>query len=484
MLPYRSRTWRKRNTLIQLSKYPSSADVAIHKHNQRFQGERINVHTNLSYRQEDDGKEGWICGRGVAIKTNKDNQLRCFCPPSLYGQFCQYYSDRISAIVALRNIPPYLLDQRSNMIKILVLLLSNDDVIDHHVFHLPLVIFRSVGQKFRFNLIHRRPKHSATMYSVRFEAYYLTSDASIKFLAVWHYPVQFPFLPSYRLAQILGFPKGLLSMTSQHICASVNPCLHGSTCHSVMNAINNISVYYCQCKTYSFGRRCEHLLQPAIPSACSKQALQRPLSSSQTICLCPSHLYGPTCHLSRTCVNKNPCGMSRGKCYVNPDNVERDYICVCDKKFFGDHCQFDSAVVRINFNELTFVQTPSNFILSSIIQLCDLHQETIDLIIRDKRVYQGLPPSNTEIYHSDHYLPMLGMIKLYHKQDSSNDYVANLRRPDYFVFYVAPVNVPDINLTSSINVTNYCPYTPFAFQRNISDVSYLSERKIRCNRFP
>jgi hypothetical protein len=33
--------------------------------------------------------------------------------------------------------------------------------------------------------------------------------------------------------------------------------------------------------------------------------------------------------------------------------------------------------------------------------------------------------------------------------------------------------------TSMINMTNYCPYTITVFQKNISDVSYLSQRKFR-----
>ena len=266
-------------------------------------------------------------------------------------------------------------------------------------------------------------------------------------------------------------------MNKTHICQISNPCLHNSTCHSIMNKINNMSAYYCHCNNQTFGKHCEHLLQPIISPICSKYALLRPLSSSKSICLCPIHSYGPTCHLNHTCVNKNPCGINRGKCYINPDNITHDYICVCDKKFFGDHCEFDSAMVRINFTDFSFVQTPSNFILSSIIQLCDLHNETLDLIIRQKRVYQGLPPSITEIYHNDHHLPRFGIMKLYHKQDLSNDYVANLKQPDYFILYIVSSNISRMNFTSVINVTNYCPYTPTAFQKNISNISSLSQCK-------
>jgi hypothetical protein len=122
--------------------------------------------------------------------------------------------------------------------------------------------------------------------------------------------------------------------------------------------------------------------------------------------------------------------------------------------------------------------------MSSIIQLCDFDNDTLDLIVRQKRVYHGLPPTITEIFHNDRHLPMVGIMKLYHKNDLSNDYVANLKQPDYFILYVAPSRVSRMNLTSVINMTNYCPYTPTVFQKNISDTSYLSEREFSRNRFP
>jgi hypothetical protein len=178
-------------------------------------------------------------------------------------------------------------------------------------------------------------------------------------------------------------------------------------------------------------------------------------------------------------VNKNPCDINRGKCFIHPDNVTRDYICICDKKYFGDHCENDSAMVRINFTDFSFVENPSNLILSSIIQLCDLHNETFDLLIRQKRVYQGLPPSITEIYHNDHHLPRFGILKLYHKKDLSNDYIANLNQSDYFILYFVLSDIARMNLTLMINITNYCPYTPTAFNKNVSKISSLSQCKFR-----
>ena len=165
------------------------------------------IDRQMPFKQDDDGREGWICGRGVAIKQKTNNETQCFCPPSLYGEYCQYFSDRIVVIISFDNILTQLLEQETDIIKILAMLLSNDTIIDHHVFHLPWIFSGELNKKFRFNLIHHRPKLLFNSYKIQFQAYHLNSNSSIKFLAVWEYLIKFPFLPSYRLVQILKFEK-------------------------------------------------------------------------------------------------------------------------------------------------------------------------------------------------------------------------------------------------------------------------------------
>ena len=456
--------------------YPSSKTVQT--------SEYVNfgyTQTTAEYPQvfANNGREGWICGRGMAIKRNTNNQIQCFCPPSLYGEFCQYYSDRITIITSLDNIPLELVEEERNIIKICGFLLSNDEIVDEHVFHLPLILSKELDKKFRFNLIYPRPKLSSNSFKVRFEAYNLNIDTSISFLAVWEYPIHFPFLPSYRLAQVLKF-HNTTSLSAEHLCKRANPCLYNSTCHAILNQMNNLSAFYCQCNNQTFGKHCQEFFHSLSPRKCSKYARVRPTSSSKFLCLCPSHLYGPTCHLNNTCVKDNPCQMGRGTCYPNPDNVTQDFICICDKKFFGDRCEINSALVQINFTDFLFVQMPTSLILSSIIQLCDLHNQTLDLIIREKHVYQGLPPSLTEIYHNGYHLPKLGILKLYHKLDFSNGYIANLKELDHFILYIIPSKISRMNLTLTINRTNYCPFTSTLFQKNLSNASHLIHCKWIC----
>ncbi|CAM2722571.1 unnamed protein product [Rotaria socialis] len=474
--PYRHSGWQKRETFVHLSAYPQSQEIVSPNVAQLQQRETIDIYSNVLQTQQDDGEEGWICGRGIATRTNKIGAMQCFCPPSLFGEYCQHFSDRITVIISLYDIPSKLSEQSSNIIKILALLLSDDQTIDHRVIHLSMILSKDLNKKFRFNLIHQRPKLSPKSYTIRFEAYYVSIDLSIKFLAVWEYAVQFPFLPSYRLAQVLKFEKESIFLMKSHICQTANPCGPSSICHPIMNKLTNISALYCYCNSNSFGKICEHSFSRlSLPINCSIHAVLRPLSLSTSICLCPAHLYGPTCHINHTCEYRNPCGAGRGKCFHNPENMTHDYICVCDKKYFGYHCEFDSARIRINFTKLSFVQSPSNFIMSSIIQLCDLHNESLELLIREKRVYQGLPPLIIDVFHNNHYLPVLGLLKLYHKQDLSNDYLANLKQPEYFLLHVVSSKVSRINITSMVDMENYCPHTGSIFQKNISHIQYLSQ---------
>lgn len=476
-VPYRLAAWKRRETWVYLREYPLSKDTRTSEQLTFQHRQVVQDFVDVSKTEENNGREGWICGRGVAIRQTHSNQIQCFCPPSLYGQYCQYYSDRITTITSLENISSELLEQEESVIKIVASLLSNDDIVDHHVFHLPLILSKELNKKFRFNLIYSRPKISSKSYKVRFEAYNLRISSSIVFLGVWEYPIHFPFLPSYRLAQVLKFDQNVTFISSKHICKAANPCLHGSTCHGVINQLDNILVYYCHCNNQSFGKHCEQTLQPIFSLSCARHALLRTISSSKSICLCPSRSYGLTCHVNHTCVHNNPCVNGRGKCYPNPDNITRDYICVCNKEFFGDHCELNSAMVQINFTDFSFVQIPSNFILSTVIQLVDFHDETLNLIIREKRVYPGLPPSITKIYHNDYHLPTIAIMKMYHKFDPSNDYIADLKRPDHFILYVISPNVPQLSLTLIINRTNYCPYTSTIFEKKFSNFSYLSECK-------
>ncbi|CAF0855531.1 unnamed protein product [Adineta steineri] len=224
--PYRFQTWIKQIPMTYLPFYPQSPNITLLNFDYTQQHQQMKKLLPAVNKEENNGEEGWICGRGVAVRNNKDGRVQCFCPPSLYGNYCQYFSDRITVITSLENIPSKLSVQVSTITTILALLVSDNEIIDNHIFQLPLVLSKDLNKKFRFNLVHLRPKALSTSYTVRFEAYCVTTVSPIRFFGVWEYLVKFPFLPSYRLAQVLKFEEQDELIGRIHICRKANPCRH------------------------------------------------------------------------------------------------------------------------------------------------------------------------------------------------------------------------------------------------------------------
>jgi hypothetical protein len=181
-----------------------------------------------------------ICNRGVAVSHDAKTTV-CFCPPSYYGEHCEYHSDRITTYTHLNiSDSPYvqLTTDPNITIKVLALLLHENQIIHNHQFH-----FRSVADfdrivKKRYHLIYSREEKmleakirrrlnrtsivNNTSHHLRYEAYELRADSSIHFLGVWQYPIYFDFLPSFRLAKVLRFDN-----TRKHHPTSScqpNPC--------------------------------------------------------------------------------------------------------------------------------------------------------------------------------------------------------------------------------------------------------------------
>ena len=77
-------------------------------------------------------REAWMCSHGVAVRQHNDAIIDvCFYPPSYYGRYCQYSSDRLTIITHFED----LMNTLSSTVKILTVFLTNQTVIDHHEFH-------------------------------------------------------------------------------------------------------------------------------------------------------------------------------------------------------------------------------------------------------------------------------------------------------------------------------------------------------------
>jgi hypothetical protein len=201
-------------------------------------------------------REAWMCNHGVAVRQHNNAIIDvCFCPPSYYGRYCQYSSDRLTIITHFEDLTNTL----SSTVKILTVFLTNQTVIDHHEFHFTPAL-NNFKKKHKFYFVHRRPHHLSTRsnYEIRFELYQLNVNLRIKFLAVWLYPIEFAFLPSNRLAKVLKY-RGSID-DPHHICVINNPCQNNSTCHSLTNS-NDKKTYWCDCGNNSYGNNCQYIDQ-------------------------------------------------------------------------------------------------------------------------------------------------------------------------------------------------------------------------------
>ena len=209
--------------------------------------------------------EGWVCNRGLSVRDSSNEKISCLCPPSYYGRWCQYMSDRITVIVRFHDTTHSL----QYPLKILATLSSteNETILAHHEFHFTPVL-SDFERKHRFYLLYPRPhllSGRPFVHQVRFEAYQLLPNVTLNILAVWSYPVRFDFLPVQRLAKILRYDAPNTKNYTQHICSSVthNPCLNQAHCHPLMSS-NQSTAYWCECNSLTWGVRCEHWINACL----------------------------------------------------------------------------------------------------------------------------------------------------------------------------------------------------------------------------
>ena len=166
------------------------------------------------------------CNRGVAILEM--NETRCLCPPAYYGNWCEFFSDRISIIAHIdqETLPKIF---QNMTLKIKTNFLFNNETIDSHEFHVIPEIESTSKIKHKFYLLYSRSDDMLAHkrwryynrtdvvnnhpYSVHFDVFSLMKNSSIREVGSWRYAVYFDYLPAFRLAIVLKFPSSFGNAT-------------------------------------------------------------------------------------------------------------------------------------------------------------------------------------------------------------------------------------------------------------------------------
>ncbi|CAF1340003.1 unnamed protein product [Didymodactylos carnosus] len=453
----------------ELLKRSSSLFVSILLSNMRkaFKDDKL-LFISLSYEQrvqyhnyvKRHSLEAWSCNRGISVR--KEGIIECFCPPSTYGRYCQYYSDRITVIVSVHNIIN---------VKIMVTLWLDENMIDSEEF-----VVNSNTIKYKFYLIYSKPKLMNGSYFVQIEAF--SSTVPLSLLSVWQYSIKpFVFLPAYRLSTIVKF-SSILSPANQHICNTIlNPCKHNSTCFPIQNKINDSHAFYCHCHNNTYGKTCENNHNACfIGDQCSPDAICRPPKSK---CICPVNQTGPTCHLKHSTQKWTHLCLNGGSADLR--NGLRSLKCLCNRHFHGDYCQYSSGTVNISLksNSSSYVRLPSSLIMRTIVQLVNIKPVTDYLDIRQQKLFKNIP-LEINFNNNDLYIPLIGLLKLSFRSIEPNNSIQHI--PEYFLLYISPYNsYQPISFKTDLNSSNYCPHAYTIEELTSSQLEFLTPSADKCS---
>ena len=186
------------------------------------------------------------CHRGLDLQVWLDKSKNyttntCLCPPSYYGDICQYQNQRISLTLQF-NVTS---DSFQTPFLIVVSLIDDtNERIIHSYEQLTYLSLQHCRRKFNVYLLYSaRPKDETKGYSIHIDAYEkITLDYRGSFIK----SLKFPFLPVHRVGLKIDIPRFLGDCLD-------NQCRNGK-CRVYLNDPTNRT--FCQCKNGWSGQYC------------------------------------------------------------------------------------------------------------------------------------------------------------------------------------------------------------------------------------
>ena len=348
----------------------------------------------------------WNCHRGLVIRIWSPNEtLRygCLCPPSYYGDSCEYQNERISITLGL--IRP----RKDQIYTIILMLIDENDFnqILHSFDQFDYKPIESCSMKFnRYLLYPTRPKNISKTYHLRIDIY---EKRTMTYRSSWDLSIPFLFLPVNRLIIRLDIPS------SSERC--LLKCNHGE-CLKYVNKAKE----FCRCFPGWSGIECSI---PIDCQSCSLDSICIGRMKYRSICICPLMKFGTRCLLSSRCP-ENACE-NNGQCIT--EDFSNDFHCICLEGFFGSKCQFIQSRLDVSIENLDI----PGYLIAFFFTISEESKPRSTVLIEKLTLFQHVVTFHLSIpYH-------LVIIK------------SNER------FYLAVVQpTPQLTLSTSINPTREC----------------------------
>ncbi|CAF4129440.1 unnamed protein product, partial [Adineta steineri] len=277
----------------------------------------------------------WYCNHGIYVHRS-DKRFKCFCPPSFYGDRCQYQNQFIGLILYVQRKS---LRDHASIFRIVVVLL---DTRKNILFQEQIVYIRHCKRRYETYLLYPdRPELKSLNYSVRLDVYAIHRlDNTIQFRTTLYYRILYPFLPVNRIVAELIIPE---KADQASPCHNIQ-CQNGQ-CYQYANSAE----FYCRCHSGWSGEFCH------IPHTCqcSPQSL-----CVETGCICPLGKSGTFCYIPEAIACKNNLCKNGGTCIPYDQKLlKQELRCLCPDEYEGDTCEKKRMHLVVSFKKVTVPQS-------------------------------------------------------------------------------------------------------------------------------
>ncbi len=393
------------------------------------------------------------CHRGLPLRVwlNSDENLTnttCLCPPSFYGNLCQYQNQRVSLTIQFQTFSHL----RRTLFALMIFLIDDsDERIIHSYQQITYLYLQHCRMKFNMYLLYSdRPKLLNKNYSIHIDIYEKISFAYRGSLWV---PVNYPFLPVHRVAIQLTIPD---TMDTMQTCSD-QKCIHGQ-CIKYSN--DPKGTRFCQCNRGWTGKYC------SIPYACtcsSDSLCVGVTANNRSICVCSLNKWGSRCLLRTTLCqfDQNTTCLNDGQCIATVGNVVSDnqFICICPKGFSGKRCEKVDHTIVISFDK-DIILPPS-------------------IMLHFIRVIENAPPENGSTYKT---IPInRNSITIRWSHPFHIAFVEFLNH-NYYLITVEKVYNQSSTISKTVNPSDRCAYISEVLNETIVNFHLL--RRIKYYHLP
>ncbi|CAF1063083.1 unnamed protein product [Adineta steineri] len=484
-----------RQRKIDTERQLMTISFSLGKMNNSIKKNTTTIRLPLSITQEIIRQQQQRCHRGLLLRVWLDYEKnltaeRCLCPPSFYGNMCQYQNQRISLTLKFRTYA----DSRRILFTIVVLLIDDsDDRLIHSHQQFSYLYIRDCKIQFNMYLLYlTRPKDENKNYSIHIDVY---ERMSLAYRRSFLIPVQFSFLPVHRLAVQLNIPR-----TTDTVERCLNQhCIHGQ-CMKYSDHRNGAT--FCRCNPGWSGRYCNisHHCSCSHDSLCIGI-----LPNNRSLCVCPFNKWGSQCLFqSRICnSNENLTCLNGGKCISTDEHVvsNKKFKCICQKGFSGLRCEIIDNEINLSFHKN--INNLSQSILVHFIEVFDdsppINGSTYQMIPVNKRTATLYWPYPFHIIFAElddkqYYLILVQNI--YHRSRSINkeiqlkDHCPHINEINQTLYqyhllrrikyYHEPCQNSSLNLSCFYDDNYFCLCNHFGQQRIANCFEFDSKKKFDC----